>query len=200
MTATNDQPDPYNPSSHLLSVVVQPDDLQADDRLEAAAAAEAEARDKSLEEKFCRICLETDEPDELMSPCGCRGSLQHVHFQCLKESVIHLKCYKCTICKKKFSGLEVKVDQIRSCLNFAGKSKWLIVMLIMLTAILTFQLSVCLMMLIRALDKENRDYLQAVTSCFWMIFYTGFYVVFAYCCIKTQWKNRKQILVVIRSE
>lgn len=197
ITSSDSPSDPHTLSSHLLAVVVQSDESEQPDD---AMRAEVEARNKSLEEKFCRICLDTSEPEELMSPCDCRGSLQFVHFQCLKESVMHLKSYKCGICKRRFSGVEVKVDQIRSCLNFAGKSKWLIVMLVLLTAILTFQLSVCLLMLIRALEKENKDYLQAVTSCFWMLFYAGFYAVFAFCCIKTQWKNRKQILVVVRSD
>ena len=201
MTVTSSAVSPSDPdslSSHLLAVVVQ------DDVADDAMRAEVEARNKSLEEKFCRICLDvcldTSEAQELMSPCDCKGSLEFVHFQCLKESVMHLKSYKCGICKKKFSGVEVKVDQLRSCLKFAEKSKWLIVMLILLTAVLTFQLSVCLLMLIRALEKETKDYLQAVTSCFWMLFYAGFYAVFAFCCIKTQWKNRKQILVVVRSD
>lgn len=192
-SASTNPPDPDSVSSHLLSVVVQQDS-------DVSGRAEADARSKSLEEKFCRICLDTSEEHELMSPCDCKGSLEFVHFQCLKESVMHLKSYKCGICKKKFAGVEVKVDQIRSCLKFAEKSKWLIVMLILLTAILTFQLSVCLLMLIRALDRESKDYLQALTSCFWMLFYAGFYAVFAFCCIKTQWKNRKQILVVVRSD
>lgn len=188
-------------SSPLLAVTVHTEEEEdgstgsPDDRLQA----EIEARNKSLEEKFCRICLDVSEEDELMSPCDCRGSLQYVHFQCLKQSVMHLKSHRCGICKKKFHGLEVKVDQFRSCLVFAGKSKWLILMLLLLTGILTFQLSVCLLMLIRALEKEDKDYLQAITSCFWMLFYAGFYTVFAFCCIRSQWKTRRQVLVVVRS-
>lgn len=33
----------------------------------------------------CRICLETDEVGNLISPCNCRGSSQWVHTECLNE-------------------------------------------------------------------------------------------------------------------
>ena len=110
---------------------------------------------------------------------------------------MHLKTYKCGICKSKFSGVEVKVDQLRSCLTFAETSKWLVLMLLLLTLVLAFQLSVCLLMLMRAL--ETKDLLQALAASFWMLFYAAFYAIFAFCCIRTQWLNRKQVLVVVRS-
>lgn len=204
-TKKNSDVIPYTLTSQLLSVVIESEPETVCDPSfpeQHVLVNEFDGREssKSQEEKFCRICLETNDPQELMSPCDCKGSLQFVHFQCLKESVMYLKQYRCGICKKKFSGLEVKVDQLRSCLRFAEKSKWLLIMLLILTCILTFQLSVCLLMLIRALEKEEKDYLQAVTSCFWMLFYAGFYAVFSFCCIRTQWRNRRQILVVVRSD
>ena len=33
----------------------------------------------------CRICLESDEIGNLISPCNCRGSSQWVHTECLNE-------------------------------------------------------------------------------------------------------------------
>lgn len=33
----------------------------------------------------CRICLETDELGQLITPCNCRGSAQWVHTDCLNE-------------------------------------------------------------------------------------------------------------------
>ena len=33
----------------------------------------------------CRICLDTSPLHDLISPCNCKGSLQHVHESCLSE-------------------------------------------------------------------------------------------------------------------
>ncbi len=39
---------------------------------------------------YCRICYETNEGprNPLMVPCGCRGSLQHIHRECLLRWVV----------------------------------------------------------------------------------------------------------------
>jgi hypothetical protein len=35
--------------------------------------------------KQCRICLDNDHPDELISPCLCNGSSAYVHRKCLND-------------------------------------------------------------------------------------------------------------------
>jgi hypothetical protein len=38
-------------------------------------------------QKICRICFceQTDASDPLISPCSCAGSMEHIHFECLKQ-------------------------------------------------------------------------------------------------------------------
>ena len=50
----------------------------------------------------CRICLETGEVDDLITPCNCRGSSQWVHSVCLNEwrsrNINAISNEKCEIC------------------------------------------------------------------------------------------------------
>lgn len=52
----------------------------------AAAVAGVTVED---EERLCRICLEDDEPDTMISPCMCRGTSKWVHRSCLDQWRIH---------------------------------------------------------------------------------------------------------------
>ena len=38
-----------------------------------------------LIEKECRICLETDDPDDMIAPCKCSGTSKYVHRTCLNQ-------------------------------------------------------------------------------------------------------------------
>ena len=42
---------------------------------------------KSVSEIMCRICFRTEDTveDPLFSPCKCSGSMEFIHFDCLKE-------------------------------------------------------------------------------------------------------------------
>lgn len=39
---------------------------------------------KPMSPSICRICLDCNKPEDLISPCKCKGSLQYVHQGCLK--------------------------------------------------------------------------------------------------------------------
>jgi E3 ubiquitin-protein ligase DOA10 len=60
----------------------------------------------------CRICLEEDELDKLMSPCKCSGTSKYVHKYCLNKWIIISKKHeKCNVCN---------ADYARACLyNFS---------------------------------------------------------------------------------
>tara|TARA_A100001015_G_scaffold304030_1_gene394608 strand:- start:2044 stop:2835 length:792 start_codon:yes stop_codon:yes gene_type:complete len=54
------------------------------------------------EEKFCRICLESENPEELISPCLCSGTQKYVHKYCLNtwryqdtQSDNFIRCNEC---------------------------------------------------------------------------------------------------------
>ena len=67
---------------------------------------------------FCRFCWvnETSEENPLFSSCKCRGGVQHIHYQCLKEwiktkrvakeqphfSSYYFKQFECEICKTAY--------------------------------------------------------------------------------------------------
>ena len=47
----------------------------------------------------CRICLDTDRPDEMLTPCACRGSAMYIHRDCLEEYIQYYPNRKCTVCQ-----------------------------------------------------------------------------------------------------
>jgi len=56
---------------------------------------------------ICRICLESTSPEDLISPCLCKGSQQWVHEQCLKLWLIKSEkdekdLTACEVCKATF--------------------------------------------------------------------------------------------------
>ncbi|KAH7716117.1 zinc finger protein [Aphelenchoides avenae] len=65
----------------------------------AAAAIDGdEASSKLAPDSICRICLEETVARVLISPCGCRGTLAHVHRRCLNDMISVMKKTKCDIC------------------------------------------------------------------------------------------------------
>lgn len=57
----------------------------------------------STQDRTCRICLEDDSANDLISPCRCSGSLSEVHELCLKTWLISknndMHNAKCEICQ-----------------------------------------------------------------------------------------------------
>ncbi|CAJ0930900.1 unnamed protein product, partial [Mesorhabditis belari] len=63
---------------------------------------------------FCRICLSDDAP--LITPCKCRGTIAHVHNDCLLEWVQVSGSTRCELCHGEFvmrSGGMKRIDQWR---------------------------------------------------------------------------------------
>ncbi|KAG8246078.1 E3 ubiquitin-protein ligase MARCHF2-like [Homalodisca vitripennis] len=59
--------------------------------------------------KFCRICLDTEETEDLIkSPCVCRGSMSHVHVSCLENWFNTSSRTSCDICH-----MEIKTSKVR---------------------------------------------------------------------------------------
>jgi hypothetical protein len=51
----------------------------------------------------CKICLEKDDIDNLVSPCECKGSIKYIHYKCLENSIKSIKDgTKCEICNYKY--------------------------------------------------------------------------------------------------
>lgn len=81
--------------------------------LDKGQTINCEEEEKSAS-KICRICLEEGARDDvLLSPCACKGTIQYVHFRCLRnwvrnrvdftEGGFHVyKTQRCELCKKHF--------------------------------------------------------------------------------------------------
>jgi len=69
--------------------------------------------DVTEEPRICRICLESDHPEDMIAPCKCKGSSRWVHRQCLDQWRIHetdRAFSKCTECLFDYH-LEMKHPQ-----------------------------------------------------------------------------------------
>jgi hypothetical protein len=58
------------------------------------------------EEKSCRICLGTEEPENLIRPCHCNGGMRYVHRNCLNEWRLQNVAdgyYSCDICRYRYT-------------------------------------------------------------------------------------------------
>ena len=47
----------------------------------------------------CRICLESNNPDTLISPCACRGTAMYIHIRCLENHIRYYPDGLCTVCR-----------------------------------------------------------------------------------------------------
>ena len=66
---------------------------------------------------FCKYCQDTDEQDDMIQPCKCEGSSQHVHRTCLQkwmDSNVNKREWRCEICKER---LEIEGKQVRTAMN-----------------------------------------------------------------------------------
>ncbi|KAH8371173.1 hypothetical protein KR093_006357, partial [Drosophila rubida] len=53
----------------------------------------------SLGSLVCRICHNADNPEQLVSPCLCKGSLSYVHVHCLERWISTSRCTICELCQ-----------------------------------------------------------------------------------------------------
>ena len=109
-------------------------------------------------EKICRICFESEIPDNLLiSPCRCKGSMKYVHQECLKvwllSQFIDLNESTCDICKNKLY-MNIKLQTIISCENLRNECSKLAFIPIVIGIFFTI-LVVVLIYLVNAEKKNN---------------------------------------------
>ena len=76
----------------------------------------------------CRICLGTDtgsESGRFLQPCNCKGSIQQVHSNCLKKSILLStrgmeEAIKCDLCQEKFK-MVLKFRRNKKCTKIARR-------------------------------------------------------------------------------
>ncbi|XP_039482830.1 uncharacterized protein LOC120446105 isoform X1 [Drosophila santomea] len=51
----------------------------------------------------CRICHNADNPEQLVSPCLCKGSMTYVHVHCLECWISTSRCTTCELCQFQYN-------------------------------------------------------------------------------------------------
>lgn len=69
-----------------------------DDRSDPMAAQEPQTTAKE-----CRICIDSEDGSQLLSPCQCSGSLQFVHKKCLLTWIQTRGSTECSICRTHYT-------------------------------------------------------------------------------------------------
>ena len=102
-----------------------------------------------LIEKQCRICLESDNTNDLIAPCLCSGTSKYVHRQCLDQwraQDINGECFfKCNECQENYQ-LGTSTKKCSNILMFISKFLstqifWTFIFFILILQVLYFMFS-----------------------------------------------------------
>ena len=148
--------------------------------------------------RICRICQEAEfVSNKLITPCDCRGSMEYVHFECLKESILVMKNNKCTVCKQKFSGIDTTVHIWRSLLQFVKDLPYLeSASYIVSFIVFPYQVLLFFKYAVEELFKDNPDFMIFALFTF-IILVTC--VAFAYTMqfFIYRWERRSKVITVV---
>jgi RING-variant domain len=92
----------------------------------------------------CRICLDTDNPHDLISPCLCKGHQKHVHQSCLKTWILITEKYEteisaCEVCRFRFC-MEFQYSNSFSPCNQESCRAWIYFLFSFIMIVATFSL------------------------------------------------------------
>ncbi|GJQ11451.1 hypothetical protein GpartN1_g3242.t1 [Galdieria partita] len=157
---------------------------------------------ESLEEKFCRICHDTD-PYELIRPCDCTGTLAYVHRECLQKWLQQVSEYKCEICGKQYRCKK----KTRSLLSFLFRRgawrEWLHLGYVTFFANRIWSQTGVLLQILKL--KQLRFKEKCIT-CFVYSFVAAHYLAFALldmravCKSFSSWRRKTAKIVVISND
>ncbi|XP_017150233.1 E3 ubiquitin-protein ligase MARCH4 [Drosophila miranda] len=88
--------EPFATLRHVVDEATQCNNLDN----EVSASSESMS---SLGSLVCRICHNADNPEQLVSPCLCKGSLTYVHVQCLERWISTSHCTLCELCQFQYN-------------------------------------------------------------------------------------------------
>ncbi|SPP73811.1 blast:E3 ubiquitin-protein ligase MARCH8 [Drosophila guanche] len=89
-------PEPFSTLRHVVDEATQCNNLGND----VSASSESMT---SLGSLVCRICHNADNPEQLVSPCLCKGSLTYVHVHCLERWISTSRCTICELCQFQYN-------------------------------------------------------------------------------------------------
>lgn len=73
--------------SHVTITVGEEEATQAECSTQQLQRNPSSLSTTSHHARECRICLAADNPEDLVQPCSCTGSVQYAHMECLKSWV-----------------------------------------------------------------------------------------------------------------
>ena len=94
----------------------------------------------TVDDKVCRICLDRTDADQLLTPCHCKGTMAHIHYNCLQRCVQFNGSEKCLICGQKWVGVEtvkIKKSLVEYLREKSKLSEFILYSFFMVFAILT---------------------------------------------------------------
>lgn len=119
--------------------------------------------------KQCRICLENDNKNDMISPCLCDGSLSCVHRTCLdywRTENAHKKSSQyCEICKFKYVIENVVYDKIKLLKYYLLLIRDCILLILCFQPVIMFVAYLC-----KAYDENQNTDLNSISG------FTGYYL------------------------
>ncbi|KAK3232763.1 hypothetical protein CYMTET_56902 [Cymbomonas tetramitiformis] len=98
------------------------------DSEESEEIPEHTARSEDSDDNECRICKESG--GEMISPCGCQGSLAQVHAHCLQEwllkreqNVSQTELMTCEICQQPYR-IDIQREMNMDCETLCSRTSW----------------------------------------------------------------------------
>ena len=140
------------------------------------------------EAKRCRICLDTDNTDSLITPCLCSGSAAFVHRTCLdnwrSENIRGIGFKYCDICKFEYV-IEIVDDDLRAEKIRRLKYYFFVTRDITLVFLLTQLIILVLTFLLKLIDKSSGDIKRQFPS--WMSEFAMYYLASFFFIISINW-------------
>ena len=142
----------------------------------------------------CRICLENDTLNNLISPCGCSGNSKYVHRMCINRwrdaNASNEKYNRCEVCKEKY--YITTRHTIFRWLRITGLTAFII-------------LHICQILFCLLIYSENRHGLILVWACMVLSGIISFYnkelkpILPKWCHCKLTNQQMGRINVIVRS-
>ncbi|KAL1426689.1 hypothetical protein MTO96_018158 [Rhipicephalus appendiculatus] len=108
---------------------------------------------------MCRICHEGDQKAELVSPCGCSGTMGFVHLSCIEELLNEKNVDFCELCGERFQMAAQPLTALRLFRRVWRNKKWrwrsLRFDLLCLVIVILVIVSVCALLAILEVNGEG---------------------------------------------
>lgn len=145
-----------------------------------------------IHQRCCRICLDPEPIEDLITPCWCSGSMSHVHSRCLEEWISQTSNpenkVRCNVCKFKY----LKSNPPKYCFQdicaiiTGGQQFSGVVHVLILNLFITYLLFGILSLTIGSVNW-NFNFFHVAVVCavfYWLIFMEFMYA--GYICYKLQ--------------